>query len=169
MVVRSGLVPEWHTRCFSCILVCCDRQTGRWRTPVDLCVLLVLLAILPACKCSTLGLPLAAANSQQTSTNETEIDALYMIVASLFQTSAQQIAYGWLQGVDPCGTATCTNHTAPPCSWTGLSCNNWHVTGIDLDPATMTQPGMPSQLGGTISPFIIYLSSLRSLQLADQG
>lgn len=133
-----------------------------------------LLAVLPQQQSSTLGLPLSATAlnpgaGQPTSTNQTEVQALHFISASLFQSSAQQIAYGWLPNMDPCGTATCTNQTSPPCIWTGLSCRGWHVTAIQLDPATITQPGMAAQLGGTISDYIYYLSRLTSLQLADQG
>lgn len=142
------------------------------QAPTFLCTFLTLLATLPALKSTVLGLPLTAAAlnpSLGQGTNQTEVDALTMIVGSLFQSPAQEVAYGWLQGVDPCGSATCNSTMLPQCSWTGLSCVNWHITGIRLDPAIVTQPGIPAQLGGTLSPYIVYLSRLTSFQLANQG
>ena len=118
------------------------------------------------------ALPLAAsALSQpaQGSTNSSEIEALMVLANTLFQSQAQQIAYGWLLNIDPCGFETCRPRVQPSCSWTGLSCTNWHVTGILLDPTRVTQPGVPAQLKGTISPYIVYLQQLQSLQLGDQG
>ncbi len=119
-----------------------------------------------------LALPLAAsALSQpaQGSTNSSEIEALMVLANTLFQSQAQQIAYGWLLNIDPCGYDTCRPRVQPSCSWTGLSCTNWHVTGILLDPVRVTQPGVPAQLKGTISPYIVYLQQLQSLQLGSQG
>lgn len=121
---------------------------------------------------SAQALPLAAsALSQpaQGATNSSEIEALMVIANTLFQSQAQQIAYGWLLNIDPCGFETCRPRVQPSCSWTGLSCTNWHVTGILLDPTRVTQPGVPAQLKGTISPYIVLLQQLQSLQLGNQG
>ncbi|DBA87536.1 TPA: hypothetical protein ACH3X1_004564 [Trebouxia sp. C0004] len=118
------------------------------------------------------ALPLAAsALSQpaQGATNSSEIEALMFIADTLFQSQAQQIAYGWLLNIDPCGFETCRPRVQPSCSWTGLSCTNWHVTGILLDPTRVIQPGVPAQLKGTISPYIVLLQQLQSLQLGNQG
>ncbi len=118
------------------------------------------------------ALPLAAsALSQpaQGATNSSEIEALMVIANTLFQSQAQQIAYGWLLNIDPCGFETCRPRVQPSCSWTGLSCTNWHVTGILLDPTRVIQPGVPAQLKGTISPYIVLLQQLQSLQLGNQG
>ncbi|DBA71446.1 TPA: hypothetical protein ACH3X2_011244 [Trebouxia sp. C0005] len=118
------------------------------------------------------ALPLAAsALSQpaQGATNSSEIEALMVIANTLFQSQAQQIAYGWLLNIDPCGFETCRPKVQPSCSWTGLSCTNWHVTGILLDPTRVIQPGVPAQLKGTISPYIVLLQQLQSLQLGNQG
>lgn len=118
------------------------------------------------------ALPLAAsalAQPAQGSTNATEIQALTVIANTLFQSQAQQIAYGWLLNIDPCGYQSCRPRVQPSCSWTGLTCTNWHVTGILLDPSRVTVPNVPAQLKGTISPYIVLLQQLQSLQLGDQG
>lgn len=115
------------------------------------------------------AIPLTQAGDSQGTTNATEVDALMVLTNTLFQSQAQQIAYGWLTNIDPCGFATCKPRVQPSCSWTGLSCTNWHVTGILLDPTRVTEPGVPAQLTGTISPDIVYLQALQSLQLGDQG
>ncbi len=118
------------------------------------------------------ALPLTAsqvAPPASETTNTTEVDALLVLTNALFQSQAQQIAYGWLTNIDPCGFATCRPHGQPTCSWTGLTCINWHVTGILLDPSRVTEPDVPAQLRGTISPYIVWLQQLQSLQLGDQG
>lgn len=101
-------------------------------------------------------------------TNSTEADALSNITQLLFQSQAQQFAYGWYTTLDPCGHSTCQPRGQPPCAWNGLSCSSWHVTGIQLQPLATNSTG-PIELGGTISPYLVFLSQLRTLQLADLG
>ena len=102
-------------------------------------------------------------------TNTTEAEALGNFTQAFFQTQAQQVAYGWFTNIDPCGSPTCQPRGQPSCAWTGLSCTLWHITGIQILPLANNRTGIPIQLGNSIPPYLVYLSQLRTLQLANLG
>lgn len=140
----------------------------RGRAYCQMASLLLLLCQPPGIK----ALPMTAAmvsGLPAGATNATEALALANLMQNLFQSQAQQLAYGWFANIDPCGVATCQPHGQPTCAWTGISCNTWHITGIQIQPMTTNRTGVPTQLGGTISPYLVYLSQLRALQLASLG
>ena len=99
-------------------------------------------------------------------TNATEVDALIIFTNALLPTEAQQAAYGWQLNQDPCGYATCSPRLPPTCNWKGLSCINWHVTGIALDPSA--QANSSAGISRILSPYIVYLQQLQTLQLPGQ-
>ena len=139
-----------------------DRKRYAWALAFLLSCQRLGINALPMTAAMVSGLPAGA-------TNSTEAEALTNFTQTLFQSQAQQLAYGWFTNIDPCGASTCQPRGQPSCAWTGLSCSSWHITGIQLKPLANNRTGVATDLGGSISPYLVYLSQLRTLQLSNLG
>ena len=118
-------------------------------------------------------------------TNSTDVMALQAIKLSLFpSTKPAKTAYNWAAGTDACGHASCgipacsassidssSNYLSaataslPGCSWSGLCCMNWTVTGVSFSHIApqhrKASHSLPEALG--------WLQNLQVLEASQQG
>ena len=72
----------------------------------------------------------------------------------------------WPEGVDPCGSASCSSALAPrdpglpACNWAGIACRGWRVTQLQL---SCSSGGLC--LSGTLAPQLAGASALESVLL----
>lgn len=102
-------------------------------------------------------------------TTNSEVEAIINLAQSIFPSQPQQMDHAWYVNIDPCGTGTCEPANRTKCAWTGLSCNSWHITGIQIQPSLYDSPAVPEYEPGSFSSHLGDLPQLRILQLANLG
>ena len=124
------------------------------------------LALLIICRSSGTS---ATITLNQTATNFTEREAVVNLAQNIFTSTPQQLGQGWFVDIDPCGKPTCQPSNLTMCAWTGISCDSWHIIGIQLQPSVSISTDDPSYESGSLSSHLGDLPHLRTLQMADLG
>lgn len=104
-----------------------------------------------------------------TQTTNSEVEAIMNLAQSIFPSQPQQMDHFWYANIDPCGTGNCEPANRTKCAWTGISCNSWHITGIQIQPAVYNSLEGPDYEPGSLSSHLGDLPQLRILQLANLG
>lgn len=138
----------------------CD-PSRMWQTA--LCVLLLQLC--------------QAVSAQTRSTDVQALMAIRNVLLPPATSDSVQQTYNWTVSLDPCGSAVCgvpacsrqlssaLYQGISQCNWSGICCNDWYISGINLPPQQLRRRSPLSLL----TDFISSMDNLRFLKMARQG